>query len=103
MRGSGKGEPGRVPTEPTTHLLFHVQPRARQTEIVGWHGEAIKVRVAAPPADGAANEEVLRFLAERLGLPRSQVLLESGPASRRKRVRVTGLAPNEVLTRLRLT
>ncbi len=59
-------------------LVVHVVPRARVTAVVGRHGDAIKIRIAAPPANGAANAELTRFLAERLGVPRSAVTLVSG-------------------------
>ena len=48
---------------------MRVQPRASRTELVGRHGDALKIRVAAPPVAGAANEALVRFLAERLGVP----------------------------------
>ncbi len=67
---------------------------------MGWHGEALKVRLAAPPVDGAANEELLRYLAERLGMPKANVRLLSGGGSRRKRVEVLGLTLRAVLDRL---
>ena len=100
MTGSGKREAGSVSSPPTVSLLVHVQPRARQTEIVGWHGDAIKIRVAAPPADGAANDELVRYLAQRLELPRNQVRLVSGTTGRRKRVEITGVDPGWLAVRL---
>lgn len=100
MRGTGKGERGTVSPVPTASILLHVQPRAKRTEIVGWHGDAIKIRVAAPPVDGAANAELLRFLAKRLVLPITRVRLASGSTGRRKRVEVTGLDTPAVLSRL---
>ena len=72
-------------------LILHVVPRARRTEVVGMHGEAVKVRVAAAPVDGAANEELVRFLAERLGVPRSAISIAAGDTSRRKRVIIEGV------------
>ena len=81
----------------TTVLTFHVQPRASVTEIVGWHGDAIKVRVAAPPVDGAANEALMRFIADELDLPRSAVRVISGDSSRRKRVSIDGMDGERVL------
>ena len=72
-------------------LILHVVPRARRTEVVGMHGEAVKVRVAAAPVDGAANEELVRFLAERLGVPRSAIAIAAGDTSRRKRVLIEGV------------
>ena len=75
----------------TARLVVHVQPRARRSEIAGRHGDAIKVRLAAPPVDGAANEELVRFLAETLGVPRRAVRLTAGLTSRRKTVEIDGL------------
>ncbi|MGH7674010.1 MAG: DUF167 domain-containing protein [Gemmatimonadales bacterium] len=72
-------------------MIVHLIPRARQTAVAGLHGDAIKIRVAARPVDGAANAELLRFLAARLGLPRSAVTIVSGAARRRKTVDVRGL------------
>jgi uncharacterized protein (TIGR00251 family) len=100
VRGRGTGEPGRVYSQPQTSLLIHVQTRAKHTDIVGMHGDAVRIRVAAPPVDGAANEELVRFLAESLRLPRSQIRLDSGAAGRRKRVAIVGLDHTAVLQAL---
>ena len=81
-------------------LTVLVQPKASRTECIGMHGAALKIRVAAPPVDGAANEEVIRFLARTLAIPRSAVHIESGTSSRHKRIRITGVAPDLVLSRL---
>jgi uncharacterized protein (TIGR00251 family) len=81
---------------------MHVQPRARKTEVVGWHGDAVKVRVAAPPAGGAANAALIRFLAERLGIPPSTISLMSGAGSRRKRVALQGITAEHALAALGL-
>jgi uncharacterized protein (TIGR00251 family) len=72
-------------------INVYVQPRASRTEAVGFHGEALKVRVAAPPVDGAANEAIIRFFADRLGVPRQQVRLKSGATGRRKVVEIDGI------------
>jgi uncharacterized protein (TIGR00251 family) len=64
------------------------------------HGDALRVRLAAPPVDGAANEALTRFLAERLRVPRSAVRLVSGETSRTKLVDVDGLDPGELSARL---
>jgi uncharacterized protein (TIGR00251 family) len=61
---------------------------------VGRHGDAIKIRLQAPPVDGAANEALIRFLAERLGVSRAAVRIVSGETARRKRVEVTGATPD---------
>ena len=83
-------------------LTIHVQPNASKTECVGIHGEALKIRVAAPPVDGAANEEVIRFLARRLSIPRTSVRIQSGANGRHKRVLVKGLSALQIHTRLNL-
>jgi uncharacterized protein (TIGR00251 family) len=73
------------------HLTLYVQPRGSRTEVVGLHGDAIKLRVAAPPVDGAANEAVIRFLADRLRVARTAVSITAGRSSRRKTVEIHGL------------
>lgn len=72
-------------------LSLHVQPGAKKTECVGPHGDAMKLRLAAPPVDGKANAELVAFLARFCGVARSAVTLVSGETSRAKRVRVEGL------------
>ena len=84
------------------NLDFHVQPRARRTEVVGWHGNAIKVRLQAPPVDGAANDELVRFVAKAVGVPRSAVHIVSGERGRSKRVSLDGTSRSEVLRALGL-
>jgi uncharacterized protein len=81
-------------------LLLHIQPGAKRTEVAGEHGEALKVRLGAPPVDGKANDCLIAFLAEHLGLPKSRVILEAGATSRAKRVRVVGVDAKAVETAL---
>ena len=81
-------------------LSLHVQPGAKRSEIVGIHGEALKIRLAAPPVDGKANACLVNFLAEVLALPKSGISLVSGQSSRSKRVAVAMLGPDEVRNRL---
>lgn len=78
-------------------LTLHIQPGAKRTDIAGLHGDALKIRLAAPPVDGKANDCLLCFLSERLDVPRSQINLVSGMASRSKRVRVDNLTQEQVL------
>jgi uncharacterized protein (TIGR00251 family) len=68
--------------------------------VVGWLGEALKVKVHAPPVEGRANEALCDFLAEHLGVPRSAVDVLRGDTSRQKTVRITGLTAAELLARL---
>lgn len=72
-------------------LSLHIQPGAKKTEIAGLHGEALKIRLAAPPVDGKANAALIAFLAKTCGVPKSAVELVSGDSSRTKRVRLTGV------------
>jgi len=74
-------------------LKLQVSPGAAQTQIVGVHGERLKIRVAAPPAKGAANEALLAFLARRLQIPKQRLRVKSGAGDRLKVVEVEGLEP----------
>jgi uncharacterized protein len=85
---------------PTTRLRLRVAPGAGRASVVGRHGDAWKLRVAAAPERGKANEAVVTLLAETLALPRSGVVLVSGAGSRDKIVELTGLAPAEIDRRL---
>ena len=89
---SGKPKPKAV--------RFHVVPRASKTEVAGRHGDAIKIRIKAPPVDGAANDELIRFLAKHFDVPRSAVQLLSGASSRDKRVAIADMPAEEVLASL---
>lgn len=69
-------------------LLVHAQPGAKQSGFAGVHGDALKIRLAAPPLDGRANRELCRFLADACGVAPSAVEITSGEGARAKRVRV---------------
>ncbi|MFA5531206.1 MAG: DUF167 family protein [Thiohalomonadaceae bacterium] len=69
-------------------LDLRVQPRASRDELVGPHGEQMKVRITAPPVDGKANAHLLRFIAKAFGVPPSAVTLVSGETGRDKRLRI---------------
>jgi uncharacterized protein (TIGR00251 family) len=77
-----------------------VQPRATRSEVVGLHGDEIRIRIAAPPVDGAANAALIRLLAERLGVPRSAVEVTAGITARSKVVVVGGIEPDSAARRL---
>jgi uncharacterized protein (TIGR00251 family) len=70
-------------------LHLYVQPRASQDEIVGPHGDSLKVRITAPPVEGKANEHLLKFLAKVFGVSRKQISLTSGQQGRHKQLRIT--------------
>ena len=72
-------------------LSVHVQPGAGRTEIVGRHGDALKIRVAAPPAGGRANEAVVELVAREFHLAADKVEITAGASSRQKRVRLAGV------------
>jgi uncharacterized protein (TIGR00251 family) len=77
-----------------------VQPRASRTEVAGRQGDALKIRLTAPPVDGAANDALVGFLAERLQVSRSAVRLEAGTAGRSKVVAVDGIGVDAAARRL---
>ena len=84
------------PTGTGVRFAITVQPRASRTEIVGEHGETVKIRIAAPPVEGAANEELIRFLAKQLHVPASAVRVVSGQSGRRKLVEIEGVGADQV-------
>lgn len=77
-------------------LQLHIQPRASRTEVVGLHGDALKIRLAAPPVDGAANDALVRWVARKFKRPMRDVVLTAGESSRRKVVVVEGVTVAEV-------
>jgi uncharacterized protein (TIGR00251 family) len=84
----------------TTRVQLRVAPGAKKPGIVGRHGDAWKLRVAAPPEHGKANDAVLDLLAATLEVPRASVTLVSGGGSRNKIVELTGIGPEEIERRL---
>lgn len=82
-----------------TTLTLHIQPGAKRTEIAGTHGDALKIRLAAPPVDGKANAALIDFVADRLGLAKAAVSLKSGQTSRRKILEIAA-APDDTAQRL---
>ena len=80
-------------------LTLHVQPGAKRSEVTGLHGNALKIRLAAPPIEGRANEALLRFIAELFGVPLRNVELLRGAQSRHKMVKVSGstIAPESLI------
>jgi uncharacterized protein (TIGR00251 family) len=81
-------------------LTLHIQPGAKKTEFAGLHGDALKIRLAAPPVDGKANEALVKFVAETLGIARSEVTIKSGHTSRRKVVEIDDPTRLEVIAKL---
>jgi uncharacterized protein (TIGR00251 family) len=77
-------------------LSVRIQPRASKNEIISREGGGLKIRLTAPPVDGAANEALIRFLADTLSVPKSQVGIVSGQTSRDKIIRIDGLSSEDV-------
>lgn len=69
-------------------LNVYIQPRASRDEIVGLHGNELKIRLTAPPVDGKANAQLIKFLAKTFGVNRSQIEILSGESSRHKRLAI---------------
>jgi len=83
-------------------LLVAVVPNASRTEIVGWQGDALKIRLAAPPVDGKANKELIRCLAKNLDVRKSEIEIVSGHMNKRKRIKLP-LTSDELFSRLKLS
>jgi len=90
-------------SEKDGQLIFKVQvvPRASRSEVIGEHDGALRVRIAAPPVDGAANEELVRLLSRSFGLPHRAIEISAGHSSKLKTVRVAGASVSalEAITR----
>jgi uncharacterized protein (TIGR00251 family) len=84
-------------------LRIRAQPKASKTELAGEHGDALKIRIAAPPVDGEANRELLRFLAKRLHVTGSSIRVVSGESGRNKVIEVQGTSPTAILAALNMS
>lgn len=80
-------------------LQVRVQPSAKRSTVLGVHGGALRVAVAAPPVDGKANAALVEFLRELLRVKRSQVSIHSGEKSRDKTVLITGVKADDIRNR----
>lgn len=92
-----------TPIEPTSdgvRIAVRVQPRASKSEVAGVLGDRIRIRLGAPPVDGAANDALVRFLAERLGVPLRAVAITAGLSSRSKMVTAAGVTAADAAARL---
>ena len=85
-------------TEANGRVRFsvHIQPRASESAIAGIHGDALKIRVAAPPVDGAANDALVKFLADIFAVGRRDVRIIAGETSRSKIVEIDGITERAV-------
>lgn len=87
-----------TPREGAVRFNVRVQPRSSREGVDGVHGDALRVRVNAPPVDGAANEAVVEVIAAALGVPRRAVRIVSGESSRSKVIEVEGVTVSQVET-----
>ena len=85
---------------PSVRLTVHLQPRASKTESAGMHGDALKIRIAAPPVDNAANRALIDFIAQQLGVAKSSVRIVSGVTGRRKVLEIDGVTTEAIATKL---
>ncbi len=83
-------------------LTIRVTPRSSRSMVDGYQGDALKIRLNAPPVEGKANDALVQFLSEKLELPRRSIVLESGDRSRNKRVLVIGTSARAITQRLGL-
>lgn len=90
------------PPEPSATVTVHVAPRSAREEVAGFSGGVLRVRLTAPPVENRANEALVRFLSDALGVARRRVELVTGARGRNKIVRVRGLSLGEVFRRLGL-
>lgn len=84
----------------TVQLAVKAQPRASRTEAAGLLGAELKIKVASPPVDGAANEALIEFLADELGVPKRNVTLTRGASATHKIFTLSGVSAETVATRL---
>jgi len=81
-------------------LKVHVTPRGSRNEITGWRDDTLCVKITAPPVEGAANSAIIKFIADTLGIRKSQVTLVSGDKSREKTLDISGLSDADIRARL---
>ena len=88
-----------IPVSETTNgVIFNIRviPRASRCELAGIQGDALKVRITAPPVEGAANKECIRFLSDVLGVKKSQVTIIAGHRSKNKKVSISGINRKDI-------
>ena len=85
----------------SARINVYVQPRSSKNEIVGMHGDALKIRLTAPPVDNAANTALIEFIAGKVGVPKASVRVVAGATNRRKVVEIAGVALAAVTAALR--
>jgi uncharacterized protein (TIGR00251 family) len=89
-----------VEKEGAVRFEVYAKPKAKKSRVVGERGDAVEVAIAAPPVEGAANEELIRFLASLLGVRKRDITLLRGETSHTKLLEVTSITPDELRARL---
>jgi len=86
--------------ETTDGVVFNIRviPRSSRCELAGIQGDALKLRITAPPVEGAANKECIRFLSDILGVKQSQVQIIAGHRSKNKKVAISGIRKRDIET-----
>jgi uncharacterized protein len=100
VRGKAGGKPG--PQEESATINVQVMPRASRAGVAGLLGDAVRIRLTAPPLENRANEALVRFLSDSLDVPRPSVVIVAGMRGRKKIVRVAGISQGELFRRLKL-
>lgn len=90
-----------IPHSSHARINVYVQPRASKNEIAGMHGDALKIRLTAPPVDNAANAALVEFIAGKVGVPKGRVRVVAGATARRKVVEIAGMTLDAVNAVLR--
>lgn len=84
-----------------TLLRLHVTPRGSRNEVTGWRDDVLCVKITAPPVEGAANAAIVKFVADALGVRKSQVELVQGDKSREKTLRISGMSLDDIHAKLK--
>jgi uncharacterized protein (TIGR00251 family) len=79
-----------------TTLTLHVQPNARQNEVLGFEDGILRLKIAAPPVEGKANKELIAFLSKRLGVSKSSISIDRGQTSKSKVISIEGLTRDQI-------
>lgn len=82
----------------TIFLAVKIVPKSSSNQILGWEGEELKIKIAAVPEKGEANEELIHFLAKTFKIAKSQIQLVKGQTSRHKKLRITNLSEEDIQT-----
>jgi uncharacterized protein (TIGR00251 family) len=83
--------------EELTKLVVQVQPNARRNELLGFKQEVLKIRIAAPPSKGKANQELINYLSDILGIAKNRIIIQHGNTSKKKIIVIEGLNQDRLL------